>query len=431
MTYESAVKYIEALEIFGAKLDLSRIFELLSRLGNPHEGLKVIHVAGTNGKGSVSSMIASVLFEAGYKTGVYTSPHLVSYNERYTINNKNISDELFAKYIGKIKNICLDMEKQGIGHPTPFEVLTAAAFCFFNDEKVDIAVLEVGLGGRFDATNVIASPILSVIASVSYDHMEFLGYTLDKIAYEKGGIIKENSPVALYRQSEEVYNVIYNICKEKKSKLYYPRNQKINIISKDLNNTVFSVSNEYISYENVKLNLLGDYQIENSALVLLCFKALADAGLFVPRNIILKGVEKAFWPGRMEKISDKPLVFLDGAHNIEGIRMLVSSIKGYFEGRNIILLTGVLADKEYEEMYSLIAPLAKHIVVTKPNSSRGLSAEKLAETIKKSNKNITTESDIKKAYIKALNLTEKDDVLVCAGSLYLIGEIKKTCLGGY
>ena len=246
MTYEAAVSYIESLSSLGAKLDLSRIGVLLERLGSPQKSLKTIHVAGTNGKGSVSSMIGSVLLEAGYKTGIYTSPHLVSYNERFSVGNVKIDDSRFADYIEKIKAVCLGMEKDGLGHPTPFEVLTAMAFCFFKDENVDLAILEVGLGGRFDATNIIEKPVLSVITSISYDHMEFLGDTLGKIAYEKGGIIKKGVPVVLYKQDGEVFDVINRICNEQNAKLYYPDDQKIEIISKSLSETVFSVSNSYI-----------------------------------------------------------------------------------------------------------------------------------------------------------------------------------------
>ena len=211
MDYKEALNYIDSLNILGSKLGLERVENMLERLGKPQNKYKIIHVAGTNGKGSVSSMLTSILIEAGYKTALYTSPHLERYNERYIINGKEISNEDFARYMDIIKKYADEMEKDGIGMPTVFEQLTAMAFLYFADEKVDIAVIEVGLGGRFDATNVIEEPVLSVIASISLDHTEFLGDTVEKIAFEKGGIIKNDCPTVLYNQDKKVYNVIKNI----------------------------------------------------------------------------------------------------------------------------------------------------------------------------------------------------------------------------
>ena len=210
MNYSAALDYIENLNYLGSKLDLSRITEMLERLGNPQDEIKAIHVAGTNGKGSVSSMISRILIEAGYKTGLYTSPHLERYNERYKINNEEISDDAFGEYIERVK-LCADDMDGGAGRPTVFEQLTAAAFLYFADQKVDYAVIEVGLGGRFDATNVIKKPVLSVITSISLDHTEFLGNTIESIAFEKGGIIKKGCPTVLYRQDRRVYDVIKKI----------------------------------------------------------------------------------------------------------------------------------------------------------------------------------------------------------------------------
>ena len=421
MNYEEAIRYINEIELFGSRPGLERITALMERLGNPQDDLKVIHVAGTNGKGSTTAMLTYILRENGYRVGTYTSPHLERYNERYMIDAENISDKYFAEYVSIIKAVCDDMEDK----PTVFEVLTAVAFKYFYDLKVDYVVLEVGMGGRFDATNVIKKPLLSVITSISLDHVEYLGDTIEKIAFEKGGIIKNNCPTALYRQAESVKNVIADICSERNSRLYYAESEKIDIGRQDISGTVFSVKNEYMDFEKVGITLLGDYQINNASLVLLACKALADSGVSLKEELILSGIKKAKWHGRMEIVGENPIVLLDGAHNADGITVLSKSLKKYFGGKKITLVVGILGDKEYKKMVDTIAPLAARIVFTEPMSRRKWHLDKLENFDELKNVDIYKQSDIKKAVETALSITEKDGVICCAGSFYLIGEIYK------
>ncbi len=430
MDYIDALRYIDNISGLGSKLELTRISGLLERLGNPQEKLKVIHVAGTNGKGSVCSMLTSILMSEGYRTALYTSPHLERYNERYMIDGVEISNDDFAKYMNIIKEKADTMYQENIGRPTVFEQLTALAFLYFYDNDVDYAVIEVGLGGRFDATNVVKKPVLSVIASISFDHTEFLGNTLESIAFEKGGIIKPGCPTVLYRQDKRVYDVIKGLCDERGSKLYYADDETIDVISQDIDGTVMSVKNDLYEYEKVVLPLVGEYQIKNCSLVLLAAHALKEAGVELKRESILNGIKTVRWNGRMEICRRNPIVVLDGAHNPDGIAMLAKSVKKYFSGKRIMLLMGVLGDKQYDLMASEIVPMADTVVITEPASERALSVSSFEKTVKKFCDNVYSFENIGEAYDFALSLTGERDVLLCAGSLYLIGGLRTLVMGG-
>ncbi len=425
MDFLQALEYLDTLYGLGSDLGLKRVMILMDKLGNPQKKIKTIHVAGTNGKGSTCAMLSSILIEEGYNVGVYTSPHLEEYNERYTINKEKISNEDFGKYMTVVKEKCDELNAEGIGQPTIFEVVTALGFLYFAEKNIDYLLLEVGLGGRMDATNVLENPLISIITSISKDHMEYLGDTLEKIAYEKGGIIKENCPVVLYTQTDEVYGAIKEIAWEKGAKLYYAKNQGTETVFQNITETVFNIKNDYISYENVKISLIGDYQINNAATALLAVKALIDAGVKISETSVYNGILKAKWSGRMEIVSYDPIVVLDGAHNIDGIHMLAESLGRYFKDKNITLLVGILGDKEYEKMIDMLLPLASKVVLTEPNNSRKWNVDSLTETISKFKVEVYREKDIEKAFELSLKITGKDDVLCCAGSLYLIGELYK------
>lgn len=424
MTYEEAIAYVENIVGQGSKLGLTRVMNLLEKLGNPQNYLKIIHVAGTNGKGSTCAMLSSILKEAGYRVGMYTSPHLEEYNERYRINGEKISREDFALYVEKVKTVYEQMENKKEELPTVFELITAVGFLYFYEKKVDILLLEVGLGGRFDATNVITNPLLCIIVSISMDHMDYLGNEIKGIAIEKGGIIKEGRPVVLQQQNQEVAQVIKDIAKEKKAKLYYAEKQEVHLISQDLEGTVFSVANDYVIWDRVVLSMLGEYQLNNCAAVLLACKALQDFGMNLSSAAILEGIKKARWNGRMEICSKNPLILLDGAHNADGMTMLAKSIEKYFKGKKITLLMGVLGDKQYTKMVELLLPLVDKVVVTQPNNPRALDADSLEELVSRYHKKVWKEKQVEKAFELARNITKKEEVLCCAGSLYLIGEIR-------
>lgn len=425
MDYQQTLTYINQLSISGVTLGLERIKELLKRLGNPQKQLRCIHVAGTNGKGSACALLESILRESGYKTALYTSPHLVCYNERYQINGICISDEYFAKEVTLVKKHCDQMVCDGFEHPTIFEILTAVAFHYFLIESVDIILLEVGLGGIFVATNVIEKPLLSIIMSIGMDHMEYFGNDIEKIAVEKAGIIKENCPVVLYPQKNLVYNKIVNICKEKKATLYSLQKQvQKKVFLQNIEKTIFSVSTPYYQYNLIDLRLLGDYQILNCITVLLACHVLQKNGISLKKENILNGIQKTHWQGRMEIMNHNPIVLLDGAHNTDGILMLAQSIQKYFKHKKITLLLGVLGDKEYEKMIQIILPLVDKIVLTEPNNYRKLNLEKLEEAMIPFHKPILKQIHVKEAYLTALSITSNKDAVICCGSLYMIGTLR-------
>lgn len=426
--YSNAIEYIENIGTFGSIPRLEHMETLLKHLGNPQDKLKVIHISGTNGKGSTCIMIESILRNAGYNIGLYTSPHLQKYNERIKINNIDISDKAFANLAQKIIPECNKMVNLGEGQITIFEFITALAICYFSENEIDYVILEVGMGGKYDATNIIKSPILSVITSIGMDHMEYLGDNIEEIALEKGGIIKKNSPTVLYFQSVYVYNVIEQICLQKNSNLYYCNTMEINIKCENLYNTVFSIKTNYYEYNNIILNMIGEYQIYNAATTLLAIEALKDIGLTILNKNVLKGLEDAYWQGRMELVSENPYIILDGAHNVDGITMLCEYIKKHFTNKNITFVIGVLKDKEYKKMLDMIIPLANNIIITEPISSRALSLEIFETIVSKSiykQKAIYKEKDIAKAFNIAQEITKPDEVIICVGSLYLIGALKK------
>lgn len=419
MDYKDILDFIESLSYKNSKNGLENIKSILENLGNPQDKIKVIHIAGTNGKGSCSCFIYNVLKEAGYKTALYTSPHLDKYNERFIIDEECISDKNFVFTAEKVKNACKNVT------PTVFEFLTAMGYLYFYENNVDFAVIETGVGGILDATNVVKAPLISVITSIGYDHTGTLGNTIAEIAQAKGGIIKKDCPCVLYTQKNQVYEVIKNIADSKNSKLYYGFNEEISVEAQDLNGTIFSIKNDYINYPRVEIKMLGDFQINNCAVVLLAFKALEDLGIKVQNNVILNGIKKCFWNGRMEFFKGSPDILIDGSHNPDGINMLSKSLEKYFEGKKITLLMGVMQDKEYKKMLDCIIPKVENVIITKPVSFRALEIEQFKNTIAVYSKNIYEYEDVKSALLKALNTAGKNGLVCCCGSLYLVGEVRK------
>mgnify|MGYP003896066561 FL=1 len=419
------ISYINSIERFGSRPGLVRVQNLLRRLGNPEKNLKAIHVAGTNGKGSVSTMISYILEKSGYDVGMYTSPHLENYNERIKINNKDISDEEFATAGEKIIKACQECVENNEEHPTVFEFLTAMALLYFDEQSVDFVVLEVGLGGRYDATNVIENPLLSVITSISMDHMDVLGDSIESIAFEKAGIIKKNCSTVLFFPNNKVYNIIKSVCESLNSQLYYVSDMHIQNVRHSIEGITFSINTDFYSYKDLKVSLIGEHQIYNTALVLLAVEVLRNKGIEISEENVRIGLEECYWPGRLEIVGKNPLVLLDGAHNEEGALALAKAFEQYFHDQNITLLIGVLKDKPYELMLKQLLPYASKVVLTEPNSSRKLPIDELEKTAVKYSSYIYQNADIAQAYELALKLTNEKDVLCCAGSLYLIGEIKK------
>lgn len=424
MKYQEAMKYITEVGNFGSNYGLERTYKLLELLDNPQDKLKIIHVAGTNGKGSTTAMITSMLKGCGYKVGMYTSPFLEEFEERIQINGENIPKEKLAQLITKIKYAVDKVIEEGYNHPTEFEIITVLMFLYFATEEVDFAVVEVGLGGRLDSTNVI-TPILSVITSISFDHTNLLGNTLEEIAAEKAGIIKSCIPTVIYPQEEMAERVISSKCQELDSKLYKINKEDaklINIIKEDkiYQQVKVKLDDEY----DVKLPLLGEHQILNLAVALKALEVIKDKAPKLNMESIVKSIATVRWNGRLEIMSNSPYVVIDGAHNIQGITQLDKNIKKYFEYKDMYLILGILADKDVEDMVKVITPKAKKVFTVTPNSMRAETAEELLEEVKKYNESCEAYNDYKNAFEDALKLCKKDDLLLISGSLYMIGEMR-------
>ncbi|UOW68179.1 bifunctional folylpolyglutamate synthase/dihydrofolate synthase [Paraclostridium bifermentans] len=425
MNYNEALQFIHESHKFGMRLGLDNIKKLLELLGNPQNNLKIIHVAGTNGKGSTCSFISSILKESGYKVGLYTSPFLETFTERIRVNGENISEEEVGKIVSLIKEKIEIMVSEGYSYPTEFEIVTAMAFYYYNQEKVDFVALEVGLGGRYDATNVIDKPVVSAITSISLDHTGILGDTLGKIAFEKGGIIKEDCSTIVYPQQEEASEVIKNICAEKKSKYIECDFKNIEIKSSNINSQIYNCNINGKELRDLEIKLIGDHQIKNSIVALNVIEYLNDIKITnISEENIRKGLLETKWPGRIEKISENPMFIIDGAHNEEGAKSLANSIDKYFENKNKILVIGMLEDKDIESVLDLLIPKFNRVITTTPDNPRAIDANKLKEKIERYNIEVTCKPNIKEAVGYALEISNKDDIIISAGSLYMIGNVR-------
>ena len=424
MKYEEAMKYITEVGNFGSNYGLERTYKLLEHLGNPERDLKLIHIAGTNGKGSTTSMITEILMGEGYKVGMYTSPFIEEFEERIQINRNNIPKESLAILMDEIKVAVDKVIEAGYNHPTEFEIITVLMLLYFKKENIDFGVIEVGLGGTLDSTNVI-KPIIQVITSISFDHTNLLGNTLEKIAREKAGIIKRGIPTVIYPQQEEVLKVIKNKCFEMDSELYIANNENLkfkNIVNLDKPYQLLKYNNEIY----ILLPLLGEHQIINLSVAMQAIEFLNNKNIIdISIANIVKSIKNVSWKGRLEVLSNNPYVVIDGAHNIQGIKTLSRNIKKYFKYENLYLILGILADKDVEEMIKIITPMAKKVYSVTPNSIRGELAESLKDEVSKFNKNCKAFDKYEEAYLEALNDASEKDLILASGSLYMIGDMRK------
>lgn len=424
MKYEEAMKYITEVGNFGSNYGLERTYKLLEHLGNPERDLKLIHIAGTNGKGSTTSMITEILMGEGHKVGMYTSPFIEEFEERIQINRNNIPKESLAILMDEIKVAVDKVIEAGYNHPTEFEIITVLMLLYFKKENIDFGVIEVGLGGTLDSTNVI-KPIIQVITSISFDHTNLLGNTLEKIAREKAGIIKRGIPTVIYPQQEEVLKVIKNKCFEMDSELYIANNENLkfeNIVNLDKPYQLLKYNNEI----DILLPLLGEHQIINLSVAMQAIEVLNNKNIIdISIANIVKSIKNVSWKGRLEVLSNNPYVVIDGAHNIQGIKTLSRNIKKYFKYENLYLILGILADKDVEEMIKIITPMAKKVYSVTPNSIRGELAESLKDEVSKFNKNCKAFDKYEEAYLEALNDASEKDLILASGSLYMIGDMRK------
>lgn len=427
MNYDEAMSYIHEVGNFGSNYGLERTYKLLELLGNPHKKGKFIHIAGTNGKGSTTAMLVELLRERGYKVGMYTSPFLEEFEERIQINGVNIPKSILAELITRIKVAVDKVIEEGYNHPTEFEIITCLMLLYFAEENVDYGVIEVGLGGRLDSTNVI-TPILSIITSISFDHMNLLGNTLAEIAKEKAGIIKDGVPVVIYPQEEEALKSIKEKCLETKSKLTVTdlsMGKFVDVVDED---NIYQLVDINLDGENfeVKLPLLGEHQINNLLVALEAYKEIClREGIDFSKEDIKEALRKVKWIGRLEVMNKKPLVVIDGAHNIQGISKLKTNVEKYFKYKRLFLLLGILADKEVEKMVEVIVPDAYKVYSLTPLSTRAENAEELKKVIDKYNNNCVAYESYDEALKCALDEADENDLILISGSLYMIGDMRK------
>ena len=407
------------------KFNLSRMVELMALIGDPHLNYSVIHVAGTKGKGSICAMAASIMKEAGYKVGFYSSPHMIDFRERIKINNYDIPKKILTYYVTKLRPIINRVEKI-----STFEIITAIAFKYFADQQVDIAFIEVGMGGRLDATNIV-KPIVSVISSVSHDHMKILGDTIAKIAEEKAGIIKKSVPVIISQQKKSAKKAIERIAIIRgsliidTSKIYNFKQIKFSLLKQSFmiieRSSNLPVANNPI-YE---ISLLGDHQINNAITAYACIVQLRKFGYEVSENALANGFSKVKWPGRFEVISKKPLVIIDGAHNKDSFRKLRNTVKKYLDGKKVTLIFGASEDKEVGSMLQIIRPYIAHFIFTKSEHPRALGISELEDYAEKINlKNYST-SKIDNIIPLILRKSKHDQVFVASGSIFVAGAVKQ------
>ncbi|HEY8875467.1 MAG TPA: folylpolyglutamate synthase/dihydrofolate synthase family protein [Desulfosporosinus sp.] len=426
--YQESLDYLAKLTTFGINLGLGRIQELLKRLGNPEKALRVIHVGGTNGKGSTTVMIARILQEAGYTVGAFTSPHMHDWRERMVINGQMISKEKVIKAIRDVRPHLEAMVTEGFEHPTEFEVSTALAFLYFAEEKVDFALIEVGLGGAIDSTNVV-SPLISVLTNIGMDHMDYLGQDLISIAKVKAGIIKPNSLVVTASVDPDVIDVFREQAKALNVPLW--------LVGEDVRwkstwsgelEQEFDLQGINTQYLKLRLSLIGFHQLRNAATAVTVCELLQNKfGAQIPEEAIYAGLREVKWPGRLELLSQKPKIILDGAHNTDGAQALAQALPLYTRD-HLILCLGMLADKEREKVVQLLVPLADEIIITRPNSPRAGDWRALGSLAEQYGRPVTCLEDPKEAVLFALSRLTGNDMLCVTGSIYMLADARQALI---
>lgn len=429
MTYREARAFIDDTSKYGYILGLDMVTELLGRLGNPQDDLKFVHIAGTNGKGSILAYVSTILKEAGYKVGRYISPTIFEYRERIQVNEVYIPEEAVARLAERICHAGQEMLSEGLAHPTAFEVETALAFLYFKEMNCDIVVLETGMGGLTDATNVVKTTLVSAFASISMDHMGFLGNTLEEIAKIKSGIIKPNTIVVSTAQKPQVRRVLEEACRENRASYREVRET-------DLRDKKISFAEQSFTYKDrtkLRPGILGSCQLENAAAAVEVIDALGQVGYPVSEEALRKGLEQTQWIGRFTVVDEHPLFLVDGAHNRDAADRLLETLNLYVPEKRKIFIIGVLGDKEYDYMMSRLAPEAERIVtVMTPDNQRALPAKKLAEAVRPYNPRVEAAADIPEAVEKARSYAGEDGMVLAFGSLSYLGELiravrKKEC----
>lgn len=423
MNCNEAIEYIHSLEKFGIKPGMERIRALCSELGNPQDKLKIIHVAGTNGKGSTSTMISNILRKSGYNTGLFISPYVTDFRERIQYNGNMIEKNELAECVEKVKYAIEKLSLQDI-QPTEFEAVTAAAFLYYQKKKCDFVVLEVGLGGKLDSTNVINAPYVSVLTSISMDHTAILGDTIEKIAAEKCGIIKFGAETVAYPfQNEKAMEIIRKTCDEKCNSLKIPDIGNLEIKEERIEGTL-------AFYDGIEFNLplAGEHMIYNACTAIEAVRSLSRFGINVSDDTISKGIESSVMPGRMELIKKKPAIILDGGHNEGCAEALSAFINKHLKNKRIVMVSSMMADKDYLSYLSIVAPFAETFIATKADVPRALESSELMKSAARFCSNCYDIPNPQKAISAAQNILQPDDALIICGSFYLAGEIRENLL---
>jgi len=422
LTYKQAMEYMESVSGRGSVLGLESIRMLCGKLGNPQDALRFIHIAGTNGKGSTLAYISAILKQAGYRVGRYISPTIFHYRERFQIQEKAILAKEFCEILTVVKEKADEMAAQGFPYPTAFEIETAVGFLYFKSKSCDVVLLETGMGGDMDATNVISTAEVCVFASISMDHMAILGKTLGEIAEKKAGIMKTGCKCVSVWQKEEAKNVLCNYAQTVGAELHFADENQLSKVKYGLEKQKFS----YGSYKNVEIRLAGVRQIENAVLALETILCLKRSGSYqITEAHIRKGFLAAKWRGRFEILSKRPYFIMDGAHNEDAAKGLAESVRFYFTNRKIIYIMGVLKDKEYEKILAETYAYAEHIITITPNSERALPAHDLAMAAKEYHPHITEAASLEEAVEIAGLLAKKEDVILAFGSLSFLGKLEQ------
>lgn len=420
LKYEEAIEYIESLSSYGIVPGLENITQLCARMGNPQDSLQFVHIAGTNGKGSTLAFISTILKKARYKVGRYVSPTIFQYNERIQIGERPITKAALCEGVAIIKEICDKMVEEGLSHPTPFEVETALAFWYFQKMGCDIVVLETGMGGKSDATNIVKTVKAAVLTPISMDHMQFLGTNLSQIAGEKAGIIKKGSTVISAQQQQEALTVIKDMVSQQNGTLVIAETEKAVKVRYGIERQRFN----YQQYKDLEIRLIGNYQITNAILALEVINALNQAGFTVSETALRNGLRETKWQGRFSVISKRPFFVVDGAHNEGAAKLLAESIEIYFTKKRIIYIMGILKDKEYHKIIDLTHKYADHIItITPPNNPRAMQAYDLAKEIALVHPKVTAVDSLEEAVEMSYLLADKNDVIVAFGSLSYLGKL--------
>lgn len=416
MDYKDAIDYIHSTLWRGSRLGLVRMKELANSMSNPQKDMKFIHIAGTNGKGSTAAMLSNILTSCGYKTGLFTSPYVTNFTERIQINGKPIPEEALARETEFVRPFAEKMQDK----PTEFELVTAIALSYFKHSECDIVILEVGMGGALDSTNVIDVPEIAIITSIGLDHMQQLGSTIEDIAYTKAGIIKSGGQVISYGGDDSVRAVISSVCEEKHAQLSWADFDSITFKGQSGSLQIF----DFGQYKDLELSLLGSYQLKNAALVLGCVNILRQKGWDITDHAVREGLKTVNWPGRFELLSDSPVFLLDGAHNPDGTSAAADSLKAVYPDKKFVFLTGVMADKDVESLFAPLIDIAECFITVTPDNPRSMPSDKLSMILKSMSANALSCPTIDSGINTAIDIAGTDGAICAIGSLYMAGAIR-------